>query len=317
MAKRYKLIIIGSGPAGLTAAIYASRAELKPLCIEGGFVQGDPSHVPGGQLMITSDVENYPGFPESVTGPELMERFRKQAERFGTEFITDDATKVDFSRRPFGVWVHDDAYEADAVIISTGAKAKWLGIPAEHRFHGKGLSACAVCDAAFFKNVKVAVVGGGDTAVEEATLLTKFASEVTLIHRRDSLRASKIMQDRATKNPKIRFEWDSAVEDILPQAGKELVGAVVVKNLKTGVKKELAAEGLFIAIGHEPNTKLFQGQIDLDPGGYILVKAGSTATNVAGVFAAGDVADHTYRQAVTAAGTGCMAALDAERFLSH
>jgi thioredoxin reductase (NADPH) len=274
--------------------------------------------------MITSDVENYPGFPEAVTGPELMERFRKQAERFGTEFITDDVTRVDFSRRPFGIQVGDDAssgtahaYEADTVIISTGAKAKWLGIPAELKFYGKGLSACAVCDAAFFRNVEVVVVGGGDTAMEEANFLTKFASRVHVVHRRDSLRASKIMQDRARNNPKISFILESAVEDIIPQKGKDLVGGVVLKNLKTQEKRDLPAEGLFIAIGHEPNTALFKGHLDLDPNGYIVVKPGTTSTSVPGVFAAGDVADHVYRQAITAAGTGCMAALDAERFLSH
>jgi thioredoxin reductase (NADPH) len=317
MAKRFKVVIVGAGPAGLTAAVYTARANLAPLCVEGGVAPGDPSHVPGGQLMITSDVENYPGFPEAVTGPELMERFRKQAERFGTEFITDDVTSVDFSKRPFTINVGDDVYEADTVIISTGAKAKWLGIPAELKFYGKGLSACAVCDAAFFRNVEVAVVGGGDTAMEEANFLTKFASKVHVVHRRDSFRASKIMQDRARQNPKISFVFDSAVEDILPQKGKELVGGVVLRNLKTQQKSDLMVEGLFIAIGHEPNTALFKGKLDLDENGYILVQPGTTKTSVAGVFAAGDVADHVYRQAITAAGTGCMAALDAERFLSH
>lgn len=306
MAQIEKLIIIGSGPAGLTSAIYSARAMLKPLMIEG--------EQPGGQLMITSDVENYPGFAEAITGPELMEIMRKQAERFGTRFITKNVTKVDFSKRPFKVWVGKDEYLAEAVIVSTGASAKWLGIEQEQKFSGHGVSACATCDGAFFKNVDVAVVGGGDTAMEEALFMTRFASKVYLIHRRDTFRASKIMVDRVKNHPKIQMVLDSEVVDI---KGDKAVNSITLNNLKTNKKTDLAVEGLFIAIGHSPTTKLFEGQLELHDTGYLKVKPGSSYTSIEGVFAAGDVHDHVYRQAVTAAGSGCMAAIDAERWLAH
>jgi thioredoxin reductase (NADPH) len=300
-----KVIIIGSGPAGYTAAIYAARANLKPLMIEG--------LTPGGQLMITSDVENYPGFDKGITGPELMEIMRKQAQRFETRFITNNVTKVDFSKRPFKVWVEDEMHEAQTVIISTGASAKWLGIPSEQKFMGKGVSACATCDGAFFKNVDVAVVGGGDTAMEEASFLTRFAKQVFLVHRRDKFRASKIMQERVLANPKIKPIYDSVVDEIL--GDNKGVAGVKIKNLKTNAMSELKVQGYFSAIGHKPNTEIFKDFIKTSENGYILTKPGTTQTNVVGVFAAGDVQDHVYRQAVTAAGTGCMAALEAERFL--
>ncbi len=297
--------IIGTGPAGLTSAIYTARANLNPLVIEGD--------QPGGQLTITSDVENYPGFAEPVMGPELMNNFRKQSERFGTRFKTGMVVKADLSKRPFTLHLADGSIvQTKTLIISTGASAKWLGLPAEKRLQGKGVSACATCDGFFFRNMDIAVAGGGDTAMEEATFLTRFAKSVTVVHRRDKLRASKVMQDKAFKNPKIKFIWDTAIEDILGE--KEVIG-LKLKNLKTGAESELAVQGLFIAIGHEPNTKVFRDQIHCDETGYILVDPGTTKTNVPGVFAAGDVADHHYRQAVTAAGTGCMAAIDAERFL--
>ena len=303
------VIIIGSGPAGFTAAIYASRANLKPLLFEGLVAGGQP----GGQLMLTTDVENYPGFPEGVQGPEMMELFRKQAARFGTELVQEDATAVDFSKRPFTVTAGGKNYFSKMVIISTGAAANWLNLPSEKALQGYGVSACATCDGFFFKGKEVVVVGGGDSAVEEATFLTKFATKVTMVHRRDALRASKIMQDRAANNPKIKFVWDSVVEDIKDPAQKK-VTAVVLKNLKNGQKSELRTDGVFMAIGHTPNSQIFKGQIALDAKGYIQVHDG-THTSVPGVFACGDVQDHRYRQAVTAAGTGCMAALDAERFL--
>ncbi|MEW6325119.1 MAG: thioredoxin-disulfide reductase [Nitrospirota bacterium] len=301
------VIILGSGPAGLTAAIYAARANLSPLLISG--VQA------GGQLMITTDVENYPGFPGGIMGPQLMEEFRKQAERFGTRFVAGDVTKVELQRPPFRLLANDETwYETRALIISTGASAKLLGLPSESKLMGHGVSACATCDGFFFKGKTVMVVGGGDTAVEEATFLTKFATKVTIIHRRDKLRASKIMQDRALKNPKIDFLWDSVVTEVLGvEAGR--VTGVRVKNVKTGQTRDLSCDGLFVAIGHQPNTALFAGQLDMDGQGYLNTKPGSTATNIPGVFAAGDAADHVYRQAVTAAGTGCMAAIDAERYL--
>lgn len=298
------VIIIGSGPAGYTAAIYAARANLNPLLIEG--------MTAGGQLMLTSDVENYPGFENSITGPDLMSVMRKQAERFETRFITKNVTKVDFSKRPFKVWIDEEEHQAKTVIISTGASAKWLGIESETRLMGKGISACATCDGAFFKNVEVVVVGGGDTAMEEATFLTKFASKVYLVHRRDSFRASKIMADRAMNNPKIEVVFDTVVDEIL---GDHMVQGVRLKNVKSGDTKELKCEGVFMAIGHKPNTDIFKEFITTDDTGYIKTKPGTAQTNVPGVFAAGDVQDHVYRQAITAAGTGCMAALEAERFL--
>jgi thioredoxin reductase (NADPH) len=303
------VIIVGSGPAGLTAAIYAARANLAPLVIEG-----EPSSTgdqPGGQLMLTTDIENFPGFPDGIMGPELMGRFRQQAERFGAEFITEKATKVDLSSRPFRVWVRDTLHEADAIIVSTGARSLMLGLEAETRLIGHGLSTCATCDGFFFRGHNIAVVGGGDSALEEAIFLTKFADKVTVIHRRDTLRASKIMQDRAFANPKIEFLWDSAVEDLV---GTDKVEGIVVSNRITGVTTTLPVTGVFVAIGHRPNTDLFAGVLDTDENGYIITQPGSSATNIDGVFACGDVQDHTYKQAITAAGSGCMAAIDAERW---
>jgi thioredoxin reductase (NADPH) len=306
-----RLIIIGSGPAGLTAALYAGRANLSPVVFEG--VQ------PGGQLTITTEVENYPGFPGGIMGPELMDVFRAQAHRFGATSLYKNITKVDFRSRPFRLWAEDAEYTADAVIVATGATAKLLGIPSEKRFMGYGVSACATCDGFFFKGLGVVVIGGGDTAVEEATFLTKFASKVTVVHRRESLRASMIMQDKAFKNPKIAFVWDSVVEEILgkEEEGKKAVTGVRLRNVKTGALSEFAADGVFMGIGHKPNTELFRGQLDIDGVGYLIARGKSTATNIEGVFAAGDVADSVYRQAVSAAGTGCMAAIDAERWLQE
>jgi thioredoxin reductase (NADPH) len=314
---QYRVVILGSGPAGLTAALYASRANLEPLVVEGGAGE-DPTDVPGGQLMLTTDVDNYPGFPEGILGPELMDRFRRQAARFGSEFTPGAARKVDLSRRPFTLTLDEGEVRAETLIVATGARARWLGLPEELDFRTRigGVSACATCDGFFYKNKDVFVVGGGDTAMEEATFLTKFASKVTVVHRRDALRASKIMQDRAFKNPKIAWLWDTVVEKILGGQGKGVTGAVV-KNLKTGKSKEIATGGIFMAIGHEPNTALFRGVLEMDEGGYLLTRDGTTATNVPGVYAAGDVADHRYRQAVSAAGSGCMAAIDAEKFLTH
>jgi thioredoxin reductase (NADPH) len=305
----HKLIIIGSGPAGLTAALYSARANLNPVVFEG--IQ------PGGQLTITTDVENYPGFPKGIMGPELMDLFRAQAQRFGAKSIYQYITKVDFSTRPFRLWADEELYTADAVIISTGASAKLLGLPSEKEYMGYGVSACATCDGFFFKNQELIVVGGGDTAIEEATFLTKFASKVTIVHRRDTLRASKIMQDRAFKNPKIAFIWDSNVVEILGknENGKKSVTGVKLKNVKTGTVTEMNVDGIFMGIGHSPNTTLFKGQLEMDALGYLVTKDHSTKTNMPGVFAAGDVADSVYRQAVSAAGTGCMAAIDAERWL--
>ena len=299
------ITIIGTGPAGLTAAIYAARANLQPLCLEG--------EQPGGQLTITSDVENYPGFAEGVMGPELMEKFRKQAERFGTRFLTGNLVRADLSSRPFKLELSGgETIQTQTLVIATGASAKWIGLHNETRLRGKGVSACATCDGFFFRNQDIAVVGGGDTAMEEATFLTRFAKSVTVIHRRDKLRASKIMQDKATRNPKIKFLWDSAVEDVL---GDNTVTGLKVRNLKTDRLDDMPVTGLFLAIGHEPNTKAFRDQLRCDANGYLIVDPGTTRTSVPGVFASGDCADHIYRQAVTAAGTGCMAAIDAERFL--
>jgi len=299
------VIILGTGPAGLTAAIYAARANLNPLIVEGA--------QPGGQLTITSDVENYPGFPDGVMGPDLMVQFRKQAERFGTRFQVGHVTSLEKSKDEITLKLDDGKeLKSRTVIIATGASAKWIGLESEKKFSGKGVSACATCDGFFFRNQDIAVVGGGDTAMEEANFLTRFAKSVTLIHRRDTLRASKIMQDKATKNPKIKFIWDTAVEDIHGDKGVE---SLSLKNLKTGETSKLAVTGLFVAIGHEPNTKPFKHLLKTTHAGYLVVEPGTTKTNVPGVFAAGDVADHVYRQAVTAAGTGCMAAIDAERYL--
>jgi thioredoxin reductase (NADPH) len=300
-----EIIVIGGGPAAYTAALYSARANLNPLVIEG--------FAWGGQLMITSDVENYPGYPDGVLGPEMMQDLRRQAERFGTEYLTDDVTKVDFSERPFRVWVGEDEYRAEAVVVATGANARQLGLESEKKLQGRGVSYCAVCDAAFFKEREIVVVGGGDSAMEEATFLAKFASKVTVIHRRDSFRASPIMVDRAHSNEKIEFVLDSVVEAVV---GDDTVTGVRVRNIKTDELTEIPADGFFVAIGHDPTTALFRGQLDMDEAGYIETKGKSTETNVVGVFAAGDVQDHVYRQAVTAAGSGCMAALDAERFLA-
>ncbi len=303
MAKLYDVIIIGSGPSGYTAAIYAARANLSVLMFQGYKV--------GGQLMDTTDVENYPGFTEGILGPDMMEVFEAQARRFGTEMLTEDVTAVDFSKRPFILTADSGQYQARAVIISTGASAQWLGLPSEERLKGRGVSACATCDGFFFKGKDVAVVGGGDTAMEEATFLTRYANHVTVIHRRDSLRASKIMQDRARKNSKISFIWDSEVVEAL---GDEALTGLRLRNLKTDKESMQPFQGLFLAIGHKPTTELFKGLIDMDKAGY-LTPVEFTMTNIPGVFAAGDVTDHRYRQAVTAAGDGCRAAIDAERWL--
>jgi thioredoxin reductase (NADPH) len=304
-----KIIIIGSGPAGLTAALYTARANLSPLVFEG--------MQPGGQLTITTEVENFPGFPKGIMGPELMDIFREQAKRFGAESVYKEVTAVDFSNRPFTITADDEQYFADTVIVSTGASAKLLNIPSETQYMGYGVSACATCDGFFYKNLEVYVVGGGDTAMEEANFLTKFASKVNIIHRRDEFRASKIMQDRVLKNPKVSVLWDSVVDEVLGEVknGKKTMNGLKLKNVKTGTITPVKADGLFMAIGHQPNTKLFKGLLDMDEKEYLKVKAGSTKTNIPGIFAAGDVADSYYRQAITAAGSGCMAALDAERFL--
>ncbi|HET8932300.1 MAG TPA: thioredoxin-disulfide reductase [Polyangiales bacterium] len=307
----HKVVIIGSGPAGHTAAIYAARANLKPVMIEG-LVRGG---VAGGQLMITTEVENYPGFPDGIKGPEMMEMFKKQSERFGTEIISADVEKVELGKRPFRLHTDNGVIEAESVIIATGARARWLDLPSEQALQNRGVSACATCDGYFFRNQHVAVVGGGDTAMEEANYLAGLCASVTVIHRRSELRASKIMADRALRNPKIKFVWDSAVTEVHDvSAGK--VTALTLQNLKTGALSQLPVEGLFIAIGHQPNTDIFKGQLELDENEYIKTKPGTTQTSVEGVFAAGDVQDHVYRQAVTAAGTGCMAAIEAERWLA-
>lgn len=309
-ATHERVIIIGSGPAGLTAAIYTARASLAPLVIEGE--PSSTSDQPGGQLMLTTEVENFPGFPDGIMGPELMMNFRSQAERFGAKFVTEKVTNIDFSSRPFKVWVRDEEYHADAVIVSTGARSLMLGLEEEQRLIGHGLSTCATCDGFFFRDHHIAVVGGGDSAIEEASFLTKFASKVTLIHRRDEFRASKIMQDRAFANPKIEVLWNHTVTKI---DGADKVDGIEVTNTIDGSVSTLPVTGLFIAIGHRPNTDLFAGVLDMDESGYLQTKPDSSYTNIDGVFACGDVQDHTYRQAITAAGSGCMAAIDTERWL--
>jgi thioredoxin reductase (NADPH) len=314
---QYKVVIVGSGPAGLTAALYASRAALEPLVVEGGGAD-DPTDVPGGQLMLTTEVDNYPGFPEGILGPELIERMRDQAARFGTELVLGALKEVDLAQRPFLLTLTQGTVRAETLIVASGARARWLGLPEEIEFRTKigGVSACATCDGFFFKGKEVLVVGGGDTAMEESAFLSKFATKVTIIHRRDSFRASKIMLEKARKNPKISWILDSVVEKILGAQGQGVKGAII-RNVKTAVVSEVPAGGLFVAIGHEPNTAVFRGKLETDPNGYLLTHDGTTATSVPGVFAAGDVQDSRYRQAVTAAASGCMAAIDAERFLSH
>ena len=303
-----KVIIIGSGPAGLTAALYAGRANLNPLVFEG--------NQPGGQLTITTDVENYPGFPEGVQGPEMMDLFRKQAQRFGAETQLKNVTKVDFSKYPFKVWVNQDLFTGESIIISTGASARMLGLESEKELMGYGVSTCATCDGYFFQNKKLMVVGGGDSAMEEAIFLTKFASEIWIVHRRDQLRASKIMQDRMEKNPKIQVHWNSVIQEI-KGSRESAVKGVIVEDTLTGKTREESCDGVFLAIGHIPSVSLFKGILNMDKNGYIITKDGNTSTSIPGVFACGDVQDHVYRQAVTAAGSGCQAAIDAEHYLEE
>ena len=305
-SEHVRVLIIGSGPAGYTAAIYSARAGLEPVVLAGLLA--------GGQLMITTDVENYPGYPDAVTGPAMMEDFQKQAERFGAKLFFEDATRVDLSQRPFAVETDDRRFTADAVLVATGATAKWIGLESETRLQNRGVSACATCDGALFKDKPMAVVGGGDTAMEEALFLTRFATKVSVVHRRDQLRASKIMQERALSHDKIEFAWNSVVEEVL---GDEFVTGIRIADVNSGSTRDLPVEALFVAIGHEPNTELFHEQLDLDDQGYVLVAPGTTRTSVEGVFACGDCADKVYRQAVTAAGTGCMAAIDGERWLAE
>jgi thioredoxin reductase (NADPH) len=306
MTEQRSVVILGSGPAGYTAALYAARANLKPLVLKGLEA--------GGQLMLTTDVENYPGFPDGIMGPELMEAMEKQAARFEAEIVAQSATRVDLSERPFRVWAGDQEWLADTVIVATGATAKWLDVPGEERLRGRGVSACATCDGFFFRDRDLVVVGGGDTAMEESTFLTKFANKVSIVHRRDEFRASKIMQDRALSNPKVDVIWDTEVDEV---TGDDAVTGVKLRNVRSGDVTDFPTDGVFMAIGHTPNTQLFEGQLELTDKGYIVIEEPTTKTSVPGVFAAGDVTDSIYRQAVTAAGQGCKSAMDAERFLEH